>query len=272
MSNILDEMEKTASSERIEDLEKIEQILDRFLDMSLDELVGDDKRFTYLARDIAQGFDLDQKKVEKLSLRDVLTLIGYEPGFPWFELPEDDTWFYENGPSRKFFSAGHCFFLASIIKDRASYDSVLMQFMHMDYWKFIKYLSDRMVEKTEEQNGNSRVICQKGMKLNRLYFLTDKFTRKYSSVEGDISVGDVINTACSTGLRCWICGTEPLSIFMQKTYSAYNTMRFMFMDCMRMSMIESNRERFRSLLDICSESGSYDEDLYSQIDFNECYE
>ncbi len=272
MSKILDEMEKTASAERIEDLERIEQILDRFLDMSLEELVGDDKRFTFLGRDIAQGIILEQKKVEELSLRDVLTLIGYEPGFPWFELPEEDTWFYDNEPSRKFFSAGHCFFLARIIKDRASYDSVLKQFMYMDYWKFIKYLSDRMVEKTGEQTGNSRVICQKGMKLNRLYRITDRFTREYSSVEGDISVGDVINTACSIGLRCWICGTEPLNIFMEKTQSAYNTMRILFMDCMRMSLIKSDRDSFRLLLDTCSESGLYDEDCYSEIDFNDCYE
>lgn len=272
MSNILDEMEKTASVERIEDHEKIGQILDRFLDMSLEEFVGNDERFTYLGRDISQGFDLDQEKVEKLSLRDILILIGYEPGFPWFELPEDDTWFYDNEPTRKFFSAGHCFFLARVIRDSASSNPVLKQFMHMDYWKFIKYLSDRMVEMTDDHNGNQREICRKGMKLNRLYSITDKFTREYSSVEGYISMGDVINTACCVGLRCWICGTEPLNIFMKKTQSAYNTMRILFMDCMRMSLIKSDRDSFRFLLDTCSESGLYDEDCYSEIDFNDCYE
>ena len=271
MSKILEKIEKTASVERIEDLEQIGQILNRLLDINLTEIASNEK-FEYLGNDIAKGFVLNQDKVSSLSLGEILTLIGYEPGFPWFELAEDEAWFYDNKPTKKFFSAGHCFFLARLIRDRASSNPVLNQFMHVDYWKFIKYLSDRMIEEADDQNSDSREICRKGMRLNRLYSITDRFTRKYSSIEGDISVGDVINTACNLGLRCWICGTEPLSTFTEKTYSAYNTMRLMFMDCIRMSLINSDRDRFRLLLDNCSESGTYDEDYYSQIDFNDCYE
>ena len=273
MSNILKELEKTASVERIEDLSKIGQILNRLLDIKLKEIACTE-RSKYLERDIAKGFGLDANKVSELSLKDILMLVGYEPGFPWFELPEDDSWFYDHDlvSNRKFFSAGHCFFLARLIKDWAPSNPVLQDFMHIGYWKFIKYLSEKMSELVDTGNGNTREKCRRGMRLNHIYSITDGFTREHSSIEGDISVGDVISTACSLGLRCWICGTEPLNIFMGNTYSAYNTLRILFMDCIRMSLIKSDRDSFRSLLDICSESGSYDEDSYLQIDFSDCYE
>ena len=274
MSRTLDEMERIASETRISDPDWIKEIVNGFLNMTYRELSGQEYRFGYVAKDIAKGFSLDEDKVRDLKLRDILTVIGYEPAAPWFEIPEDDIWFRERYGSRRFFSAGNCFSLSQIILQRKKEVPLLGRFLKMDYWQFMKYLYDRMVILSGSGNGYPDRGRFAGMQFNRVMQDTEDFVYEYGSVDRGkkMTTEDVLTTACNLGRHSWICGTEPLDSFRDKVFSSYRITLLFFMNSIRMVLIPSDRSAFKSLLLQCSDVDEYEEKYYEELDFSDCFE
>ncbi|MBO4903087.1 MAG: hypothetical protein J5518_09870 [Lachnospiraceae bacterium] len=273
MSRELEMLEKKASGNCIEDLDTIALILERFLNMTYRQLMGDVDANGLVARDIAIGFDLDVQKVYDLTLRDILVLIGYEPAWPYYALPEEDTWFYKGNPDKQFYTASNSFLLGLIIMKREKKEPVLEQLMHIDYRTFVKYASYRMAEAGGDIT--SRDTCRKGMRLNRIFYHTKKFVMENgkSDEEKDLTLSDVITTVCTVGNRGWACGALSLDTFVERTRKAYGLMKDLFMESIRMTLIQTDRAYFRSLLDRCSPEGKYDKNVLKEYaDCSACYE
>ncbi len=267
MSAILEQMERNARAERIVDPVTIEELLDCFLDMSFEELTGGIERHKWLVECLASGFVLDQSKLESRSMREILMLIGYTPAVPWFEIPDDDKWFYDNGPDRKFFSAESCFSLGRVINERKESVPVIRQLLQTDFISFTEYL----LKKT----GNDKRIANYLIRI-RVFFGKCRKREIEAGRPGmsneRFTLGDVLMATCRNGHKAWICGYSSLNRYVDDVRRSYDIMRILFMDCIRMSLISSDRNRLKELLDACSETGKYDQDYYEQFDFTDCYE
>ncbi len=278
MSKALEAIENATSSQ-IEDTQQIDKIINGILDMPLEKFDGGIERYQYLSGDIAKGMVLDREKIEKLTLRDVLTLVYHEPCFPWFEVPEDTSLFLEEKPDLWFGSAGHSFFIAKVINERRKALPVLDRFCHINLWSLYKYLSDKMAEAFGHIQGepHSDEVLKNGMRLNRLFSLAEEYIFNYTGPYADYDpldgpdVGDLIRNACRIGTKNWICGTVYLKDYVDDIYHSYDIMRILFMESITRTLISPNKNSFRALLDSCSENGTYDNELYDEIEFQNLY-
>ena len=266
MSSVLDEMERVANLETISEPKDIENALNMFFDMSLEDLIDRIERHKWIAESLSSGFVLNKRKLLRRSIRDIFMLIGYAPAVPWFEIPEEDTWFYENKADRKFLSAESCFSIARIINERKGSDPVLCQLCQIEFNSLIDYLFSI----TEDRRLDASAI-----RIRRFY---DEYRNRNDAGEqaryvgGQTTIGDVISTACATGFKAWLCGCLPLNKYVEEVRLSYDIIRILFMDCIRMSLIETDRGRLKELLDQCSEKGKYDPENYEEFDFTDCYE
>ena len=233
--------------------------------------------YGYLTKDIAQGFVLDSEKLTECSIGELLTLIGCEPGVPWYEInEEEEIWFAEEKLTKEFCSAGHSFAFAQALLRAKTHEPVISQFLRINYREFIQNLANRINasdDKTDQKY--SRLCCKKGMRLNRGYYLTQKFIHDYSKkhenmdLDKTLTVGDVITIACQKGSYAWVCGGEPLGIYVERIVRSYEVMNYMFMNAIREIAISVGRENIKDLLERCSENGNYD--YFSEIEMSESF-
>lgn len=266
MSKALKANEKGAFS-HIGDTEQIDNLINRILDMTLAEFDGGEERFQYLSGDIAKGMVLESKKIEKLTLRDVFTLIYHEPCFPWFEVPKDTSRLLRENPSIRLGSAGHSFFIARVINERRKVLPVLDRFCQINLHALYNYL---ICKKADPDIVPEWLYWQ--------YFAAEKYIVDYTGPYEDygqilesLTVGDLIKNACRIGSKSWIFGTLYLEEFVDDIYHSYDIMRILFMDSITKALIPLSKDAFRALLDSCSKSGTYDDELYAEIEFQNCY-
>ena len=278
MSKQLDKILDATFEGNIKGQDEIREIMDGFLGLSVAELTGGQTKFEYIVRDLATGFGLLEEKVKELSIRELIILIGYEPGTKWFMMPKDDAWFYQDDKYNcNFFTAGTCFALGFLVMCMEKKIQLLGRFIKMDFRSFLKYLGIFMTEEgknTEDPNLESE-LRRNGMRLNRFCHDTEAFVKENGSPKSgeEITVGDLLTTICSVGRRCWTCGVESLDSFASKVYMAYRFVQFLFMDCIRMILIERGRDGVTVILNKCCESGDYFDENPNVIDFDSnCYE
>ena len=278
MSKQLDRILEAAFEGNIVGQDEIKEIMDGFLSLSAAELSGGQEKFKYIVWDLARGFELVEEKVKELSIRELLILIGYEPGTVRFMMPEEDAWFYQDEKyNRSFFTAGTCFTLGMLVLGMEKKIPLLGRFMKIDFWSFLKYLGNILTEegKATDNPALNRELRKRGMRLNRFWHDSETFVRENTSSESEeeITVGDLLTTVCNVGRRGWICGTEPLDSYADRVYAAYRFVKFLFMDCMRMILIEKGRAGLTEILNKCCESGDYFHENPDVISFNsDCYE
>ncbi len=279
MSDTLNRMEKPAFEDNITDQDRIGSILNSFLEMKSSRLMGPKSKpnpyYGYLTKDIAQGFVLDSEKLKECSIGEILTLIGCEPGVPWYEInEEEEIWLAEEKLTKEFCSADHSFAFARALLRAKTHEPVISRFLKINYREFIQNLANRINasdDKTDQKY--SRLCCKKGMRLNRGYYLTQKFIHDYSKMyenmdlDKSMTVGDVITIACQKGSCAWVCGREPLGIYVESIVRSYEVMNYMFMNAIREIAISVGREKIKDLLERCSENGNYD--YFSEIEVNE---
>ena len=273
MSKQLDRILEAAFEGNIVGQDEIKEIMDGFLSLSASELTGGQAKFEYIVRDLARGFGLVEEKVKELSIREMLILIGYEPGTVWFMMPEEDTWFYQDDKyNRRFFTVGTCFTLGMLVLGMEKKIPLLGRFMKIDFWSFLKYLGNILTEEGKETDDPAleRELRRRGMRMNRFCHDSEVFVRENGSLESEdeITVGDLLTTVCNVGRRGWNCGTEPLDSYAGRVYAAYRFVKFLFMDCIRMVLVERDRDRLTEILNRCCESGDYFDEYPDVISFN----
>ncbi len=96
MSKELEAIEKAAYSGVISSPEEIEEVIGCFLDMEFGKLAPmhacTKKSYTHLVKELTGGYDIDAKRLERHSIRDILQLIGSAPQLPWFNFVNEGKW------------------------------------------------------------------------------------------------------------------------------------------------------------------------------------
>ncbi|MCR4788778.1 MAG: hypothetical protein K5888_09330 [Lachnospiraceae bacterium] len=273
MSKQLEAIENIASSERIRDLKLTDYIVKDLLDLPFGKLQGSGA-YNLLVKDLSKGFDLDADKVSELKIRDVLLLIGYEPAFDYFAVPDGESWFYEFNSDLRFYSAWNCMLLAGCLNYGQRVVSEARQFMTVDYFTYMGYLREKILDPSDGRYGRpdkekrARKVC------GGIYKDTTKFVFSNNDsldpVKG-MTVGDVIETLWSKGTAGWYCGFMPIETFMDRTIQAHRLINLLFMDCTRMSLIMADRNDLISLLDSFGEQSKRESDI-DEVVFVDCYE
>jgi hypothetical protein len=274
VSQELEMIEKMASVRSYTDAEIIDSILNKFLDMDYPKLIMNNNIHCYLAKDIAKGFALNNDMVSCCTIKEILTLIGYEPSAPWYKIPKEDAVVLSGTDDRSLFSAGNCFLLCRILNDSNMNNLVVKQLMHIDYGEFIKLLSGKYIINKDNASAADFRVMKKKMRLEGIRHQTIKILcDRYPVLREDrITVGDVIKGAYMMGTSSWICGTEPLLVFAERVRTGDKLMNWFFMDCIRLNMIRSDRGQFKELLNKCSPLGLYSSEKYAELNFDNCYE
>ena len=277
MSKELEQIEALAYANIIRDTADIHRIMCALLNLTLEELAASVKIFPdLLVGEIADGFLLDAEKVRKLTIREILILIGYMPSARYFELNYKEPWeavvFLEEGDT---FGCAHaCFYLSEILYNAARFNITVKQFMHISYPSLMWYL-EGMKDVKNKTDPKSRPKCHVSTVPSKIEVRTLEFLDpppiKGGARINNSTVGDVLEVINKKGLTPWMCDLIPLLKFAGKIINTYRISLNLFMDSIRKNLIDSNRDDFWKILNKCCETEKY---LFpKRFTFNNyCYE
>ena len=273
MSAALEALEKAAKAPSITDPEEIRSIINNLLGMNYRNLAYNIKSHSYITNDIGNGFGISSSKVEDCSVRELLMLMGCEPGVPWFEITGEDNCHFKKKMGKDYCSAGHSFTFAVVLLNARKKNTTVNRFMKIDYRAFMDFLHGIISKSLEETDHAvvNRFHMAPG-KLSEIEVHTKKYMHDHGRSdlsERSLTLGDLIETASLKGTRSWMFGVEFLDDYLEKIVSSYYVMNGLFMYCIREVMISDGLCDIRELLDKCSESGEYE--FFDQIEFQYCF-
>ena len=255
MSQILNRMETISANGYISDPSLIEKTINDFLDLKCSALSPCTP--SYCETDISKGFVLNVEALRECSIRDMLTIIGYEPSNTYFHDMINQPWFTERKIGADFCCAPSClFFTTSLLSNEKNYEKYL--FLHIQYVAFRNYIKSVMKSNNTDNPKIWRTL--------------DSFLKEKSG-DGKIdgfTIGDLLVFARKGAVAPWCCTSAPLSTFVDSIVNAYRVIKMLFMDCIRKNLISSNRQQFLALLVRCCDE-IFDSD-YETLVFDNCYE
>ncbi|MCR5649733.1 MAG: hypothetical protein K6F86_00955 [Lachnospiraceae bacterium] len=268
MSKELEKLENMAAATCITDHDHIERIINYLFSLPFSYFEKDEVRYRFLRDNLCYGFKIDPD-MRKLSVEDVLILIGYEPGNHFFDPPDAD----RKGLNRKFNSAGHSYVMALLISIFSKKDIRIKEFTRIRLSAYVEYLK----KKVEEEYRNELVpfsICRNILhKVDEFKHKTGRYLSDLSQTgavsENEATLGDVISGALAVCGRGWGCPTKPLEIYASEIIESYDLLNRFFMDAVRTPLICSDRERFQEIV-----TRYIDKPFNNpvKIDFETCYE
>lgn len=274
MSKVLDELEKIAKSNCITDNDRIDRIIKHMLTLPFSYFQKDEGRYKYLCDDLCKGFKISLGDTSRISMEDVLLLIGYEPGNSYFDSPDGEGM----KTSRRFNSAGDCYALALLINYLSKKDIRIKEFTQIGLYAYTDYLREKIVK---EYNNNNIQFSSYWDMLKRVdrfkektnAYITHAYLSDASKTEPvnvkTMTLGDLICKALGGCGKSWLCGVKPLDIYRSEIIESYDMLNRLFMDAVRMPLIRSDRERFEEII-IGYGNRPFDEPV--NIDFEICYE
>ena len=285
MSKELDKLENMAKMKCITDHEQIEKIMNNMLSLPFSFFQKDETRYRYnlsrekapspdryLRDDICKGFNLQMNDFKDISLEDILILIGYEPGNPYFNPPDAESMYGKLG--KKFNSAGDSYVLALLINSFSKKNIRIKEFMHIELSAYTAYLT----EKVEDEYRNSLIpfstcfdILHKiqAFKKQACKYMSDDLQTGGGGLAKGLTVGDLIYKALTICGRSWMCSVKPLEMYISEIVESYDLLNRLFMDSVRMPLIRQDRERFQEII-IRYRDHSIDKTV--NIDYEPCYE
>ena len=272
MSTLLDRMEACAMQGNYKDPERIDEITTRLLDLRLVVPAKGRQRYLRLTNEIATGFELNPDQVMCCSVRELLILIGFEPGMPFFCFPEDDVIDYEKMTDKKDCVVNHCYALMRVLMETEKKHSDIGDFFRIDYNAFYDLISERLREKERSCRGSKekRDLQERERQLKRIRSETEEYVRWLFSYESDqvITIGDLFSGIDRVGSSGWGCGLESAREYLNRVIRIYQMTREFFMDGLLMNMIPSKWRAFRATLEKCE----YDPRIYEKINFADCFD
>lgn len=276
MSKELDAIEKVAREKIVSDRDAIEDAIRSLLSLKPDafDVTPNSKAFmNALTGDISSGFALEKELVKELDLAQILTIIGYEPGVPWFEI--DENWFRARRLGKGFFCAPNCYMLARALYESQRKNPVVARFMKISFTEFVDLACDRI---GSDHIRSREIRDRERSEIGRMYRATEERLAQWITDEkrkasrDDRTMKEVIDTAMIKSLRPWLCGTQQLAGYMDNIIAVNEIAKLIFMDCIRQAFVKNNRMDFRRILDRCSSEQEYDQCLYDEVIFYQCYE
>ena len=269
MSKELEKLENLATLKCITDHEHIDRVLKYMLSLPFSYLQKDEVRYKYLRDDLSKGFNIYQDDMNKISMEDVLILIGYEPGNPYFNPPDGE----KRGFNRKFNAAGDNYVLAISINNLSKKDIRIKEFTHIGLSAYTDYLR----KKVEDEYKNNLIPFSS---CSDILHKVDDFKRKSCEYLMDgpqvgpvntnaMTLGDLISKALTRAGRTWMCAVKPLEVYCTEIIESYDILNRLFMDSIRMPLIRSDRERFQEIITQYSDR-PFDDPV--SIDYENCYE
>ncbi|MCR5280059.1 MAG: hypothetical protein K6E19_11515 [Lachnospiraceae bacterium] len=273
MSAALEALEKAAKKTSITDSEEIRSIINNLLGMDYRNLAYKIKPHSYITNDIGNGFGISSSKVANCSVRELLMLMGCEPGVPWFEIAGEDNCHFRKKMGKDYCSAGHSFTFAIVLLNARKQNKTVDRFMKIDYRAFMDFLLGIVSKSFEETNhaAINRFHMTPG-KLSEIESHTKRYMRDHGRsdlYEKPLTLGDLIETACLKGTNSWLFGYEYLDDYLKKIVDSHFVMNGLFMYCIREVMISGGLLDIKELLDKCSDSGEYE--LFDRIEFQYCF-
>ncbi len=258
MSDMLEKIESLASAKSITDPVMIDEITNSFLDIRYSEIAGQKGFETFVSWDISKGLHLNERSVSDCTIREILTLISMESFEDWFEIPEKDneifTGYFPN-------TASDCFMFVRLLCDKRKKNAYINRLFKIGYREFLKYLVDSFVK----TGGNA--VCEDAVRRRKAqagsaYYQAMEMVLEERKSGNDpcaddkngagVTLGEVLDIAVRQGTAVWMCGTIPLIDHAESVRKAYLTANSLFMDCIKMNLINMSREQARELLYKCS--------------------
>ncbi len=271
MSKELEKLENRAKMKSTKDHEHIDRIINNILCLPFSFFQLDEVRYNFLRDDFYNGFNLCKDDIQNLSFEDVLILIGYEPGNPFFDPP--DTERISKRMGRKFNAAGHSYVLSLAINNLSKKNIHIKEFTRIEISAFTDYLR----EKVEDEYRNSLIpfstcadIQQKivAFKHKASEYMSDGSQAGGNELQNGVTVGDLISKAINICGRSWFCSVKSLEKYCSEILESYDLLARMFMDSVRMPLIRQDRERFQEIMVKYRDRSR----KTVNIDFESCYE
>ncbi len=275
MSKTLETIEYLASTDAIRRIGDIHRIMCYLLHLKYEDLAPGKGYHDFLIRDMAKGFAVDEQKLRKCSLEQILIIIGFMPGTPWFQIDEEEKWFSESEQGKGFCSAPACYYLASILRNNINCNGVVRAFMRIGYAALISYLDYMTTVKDKFApiyipEYITPITENRRIEASSIRFIREVNSKAADKDINDITVGDLIDTILIRMSASWLCGAEPLDLYVSKMKRSYTMAGKFFMDSIRKNRITADRKSFLELMESCSEYGIYDHE--DEFDFEHCYE
>ncbi len=205
-------------------------------------------------------------------MRDIICLIGYEPAIPYFDIPEQETWFWEGAADRRLSSSRHCFQLAQIldiVRQKAANNELFMRISLQSLLDYIRYV---MTKDGKVEVSLTRKCCELEDRLEimvefyRAFFIEEEEKRR-----SDITIGDLLEVVVKVGTHPWQCCAESCYGYLLKIVATREICTILFMDFIRTMLIPRDHEGFRNILNRCSEKGVWPY-KFAAIKFKKCYD
>ncbi len=257
MSKALDDLLERAGRTRIVSAEEMDRITDKILDLSYAELKPFEAGYqSALCSHISGGFDLDVNKVRNCTLRELITLISYEPGVYFFRSKGADYLQME----RRFLPCAYsCVGLVQELLQAKATNPWIQQFMLIDFSEYVDHMAH--MEKSEAK----QIIDS--------FLVYRDFMMKHYSVDagrGDYRViQTVMQNLMSKARKNWLCGCESIDEYKKTVEDATRIITEFFMVSMRAAYVKNDRAAFVEIIKKCSLDPDRDMDF---VDYEDCFE
>ncbi len=278
MSKELERLEKLAAQTVITDHDEIDRIIGNFLGMRYRDLHnGNNSSYNEVPTSLSEGFALDYRKVEEMTVGEILTVFGFEAGARYYERDSED-WIRSNKLDHRFSTAEDCFFLARTLTNVNKVERRVTRFLKIDFYSFMDYLADKTIAiRKAVKSENSSISLQHDActHLDNVYTRWLSFAGRF--FEGNeenqpTTIGGMLLLALKWGTQPWLCGSRALDSFVEQTVEPYRLINDLFMNCIRATLISADRRDFARILSRCSDGKVPTEEVLKRIRYIHCME
>ena len=269
MSKELEKLEKKAKQKYITENKDIEKIIRYLFTRPFSSFQGCGATYEYLLDDLCKGFNIFKYDINKITLEDVLILIGYEPGNSYFNPPDRRKMEF----SSRFNAAGHSYVFAELLAWLAHKDTHIKEFTRITLDAYTDYIRDKIEEEYKDKlilfTAYSDILQKVGEFKKRSGEYVRRGRQKGSVTEKPITLWDLISNALIRSGRGWSCTVYPLDKYCFEIIESYDMLNRFIMDSLRMPLIRSDRERFQEII---TKYRDRFEGAPVNIDYEKCYE
>lgn len=257
MSKALDDLLEKAGRTRIVSAEEMDRITDKLLNLSYAELKPSEAGYqSALCSHISGGFDLDVNKVRNCTLRELITLISYEPGVNFFRSKGAGYLQME----RRFLPCAYsCVGLVQELQQAKDTNPWIQQFMLIDFSEYVDHMAH--MEKSEAK----QIIDS--------FFVYRDFMKKHYSVDagrGDcLTIQNTMQYLMNKARKNWLCGQESIVDYKRTVEEATRIITEFFMVSVRTTYVKNDRAAFTEIIKKCSFRPDRDMNF---VDYKDCYE
>ena len=265
VSKTLDDLLERAGRTRIVCGEEMDRITEKLLDLSYAELKPSETGYqSALCSHISGGFELDANKVRDCSIREIITLISYEPGVGFFRSKDMGS----SLMNRKVLPcACSCVGLVQELQQARENNPWVQQFMLIDFSEYVDRMAHMVYdrEKAYEKSETKQIIDS--------FFVYRDFMKKHYLIDagrGDCMVIQrVMQYLMNKARKNWLCGQESIVDYKRTVEEATRIITEFFMIAMRTAYVKNDRAAFAEIIKKCSLDPDRDMNF---VDYKDCYE